>query len=68
MGKGNRPTTCAVSSKRLRAKTWYYRNGKYFYNKRAWLQEKAKPAKEAAKAAPATPAAAPAAAKPEPPT
>ena len=61
MSKGSRPATCSVSSKRLRAKTWYYRDGKYFYNKRAWLDEKAKQAKEAVKAAPAAeqPAAAP---------
>ena len=53
MSKGNRPATCASSGKRLRAKSWYYRDGKYFYNRVAWLQERAKQAKEAAKAAPA---------------
>lgn len=49
MAKGNRPTTCANSGKRLRGKSWYYRNGKYFYNKGAWNQEKEKLAKEGAK-------------------
>ena len=53
MSKGNRPATCAVTSKRLRAKSWYYRDGKYFYNKGAWRQEKEKQATEAAKAVPA---------------
>ena len=52
MGKGNRPATCVATSKRLRAKSWYYRNGKYYYNKRAWLDDKDKQAKEASKAAP----------------
>ena len=50
MGKGNRPATCSVSNKRLRAKSWYYRDGKYFYNKGTWKQEKDKQAGEAAKA------------------
>ena len=53
MAKGNRPTVCAGSGKRLRGKSWYYRDGKYFYNKRAWEQEKDKLAKEAAKEKPA---------------
>lgn len=48
MGKGNRPITCSVSSKRLRGKSWYYRDGKYFYNKRTWKTEKTKQAGEAA--------------------
>ena len=48
MGKGNRPVTCSVSSKRLRGKSWYYRDGKYFYNKRTWKTEKDKQAGEAA--------------------
>ena len=51
MGKGNRPVTCSVSSKRLRGKSWYYRDGKYFYNKRTWKTEKEKQATEAAKTA-----------------
>ena len=69
MSKGNRPATCASSGKRLRAKSWYYRDGKYFYNRVAWLQEKAKQAKESATAAPvpAADTAPKADAKPEPP-
>lgn len=51
MGKGNRPATCSATNKRLRGKSWYYRDGKYFYNKRAWEQDKEKQAKEASKAA-----------------
>lgn len=50
MGKGNRPATCSASGKRLRAKSWFYRNGKYYYNKRAWLEEQEKAAAESAKA------------------
>ena len=50
MGKGNRPAACVVTGKRLRAKSWYYRNGNYFYNKRVWRQEREKLAGEAAKA------------------
>lgn len=48
MGKGDRPAACAVTGKRLRAKSWYYRDGKYFYNKRVWRQERAKLASDAA--------------------
>ncbi len=55
-----RPTNCAQSNKRIRRKDWYYRNGKYFANKKAFqlftAQEKTKKAKEAADKA-ATPAA-----------
>lgn len=47
MGKGDRPAACAVTGKRLRAKSWYYRDGKYFYNKRVWRQERTKLASEA---------------------
>ena len=50
MGKGDCPATCAVTGKRLRAKSWYYRNGNYFYNKRVWREEQAKRTSEAAKA------------------
>ena len=49
MGKGNRPVTCSVSSKRLRGKSWYYRDGKYFYNKRTWKTEQVKQIAEKAK-------------------
>lgn len=48
MGKGDRPAACAVTGKRLRAKSWYYRDGKYFYNKGVWRQEHAKLTSEAA--------------------
>ncbi len=50
MGKGDRPAACAVTGKRLRAKSWYYRDGKYFYNKGVWRQEHAKLTSEAAQA------------------
>lgn len=50
MGKGNRPTTCATTNKRLRAKAWYYRDGKYFYNRGAWEQAREKLAQDAATA------------------
>lgn len=47
-----RPTNCAQSNKRIRRKDWYFRNGKYFANKKAFqlfsAQEKAKKEKEAA--------------------
>ncbi|MBI4343795.1 MAG: hypothetical protein HY601_03155 [Candidatus Omnitrophica bacterium] len=52
MGIHNRPVTCAATSKRLRMKTWFYRNGKYYYNRRAWQDEQAKAASEAAKPKP----------------
>ena len=64
--KKSRPTNCAQSNKRIRRKDWYYRNGKFFANKKAFKlfvsqeAEKALKAKEAevlAKAA--APAAAP---------
>ncbi len=29
-----RPTNCAQSNKRIRRKDWYYRDGKYFSNKK----------------------------------
>ena len=45
MGLNTRPAACSVTGKRLRRKTWYYRDGKYFYNKSAWATEKAKVAK-----------------------
>ncbi len=67
--KKSRPTNCAQSNKRIRRKDWYYRNGKFFANKKAFKLyaaqevEKASKAKEAAQAAsqaaaaPAAPAA-----------
>ena len=53
MSKGTRPAVCSVSGKRLRAKSWFYRNGRYFYNKKVWLEEREKLAADAAKAKPA---------------
>ena len=55
--KKSRPTNCAQSNKRIRRKDWFYRNGKYFANKKAFKLftaqevEKAQKAKEAAAAA-----------------
>ena len=49
-----RPTNCAQSNKRIRRKDWYYRDGKYFANKQAYVlfvkaeAEKKQKAKEAA--------------------
>ena len=55
--KKSRPTNCAQSNKRIRRKDWYFRDGKYFANKKnfklfvAQEAEKAKKAKEATSAA-----------------
>lgn len=35
-GKNNRPKACSQCNKNLKRKTWYFRNGKYFCNKRCW--------------------------------
>jgi hypothetical protein len=35
-GKNNRPKNCSQCNKTLKRKTWYFRNGKYFCNKRCW--------------------------------
>lgn len=58
------PTNCVQSNKRIRRKDWYFRNGKYFANKKCFKlysaqeAEKAEKAKEAAaQAAPQAPAA-----------
>ncbi|GEM_PF-950635 len=59
------PTNCVQSNKRIRRKDWYYRNGKYFANKKSFNlyvtqeAEKANKAKEvqAAAAQAAAPAA-----------
>ena len=66
-GKKTRPTNCAQSNKRIRRKDWYYRDGKYFANKQAYVlftkaeAEKKQKAKEAqASAAPAVDAPSPA--------
>jgi hypothetical protein len=50
MGLNTRPASCSTTNKRLRRKSWYYRNGKYYYNKRAWEQDKEKAATEKAAA------------------
>ena len=50
MGIHNRPATCSSTGKRLRMKSWFYRNGKYYYNRRAWVEEQAKLAREGQKA------------------
>ena len=31
-----KPSTCAKCGKSLNKKSWYYRNGKYYCNKRCW--------------------------------
>ncbi len=60
------PTNCVQSNKRIRRKDWYYRNGKYFANKKAFKlyaaqeAEKADKAKEAEATAAKAEAAAPA--------
>ena len=51
MGLNTRPAACATTGKRLRRKSWYYRNGKYYYNKRAWENEKSKAAASGEKSA-----------------
>ena len=54
------PTNCVQSNKRIRRKDWYYRNGKYFANKKSFNlyvtqeAEKAAKAKEAQAAASAS--------------
>ncbi|OGX29067.1 MAG: hypothetical protein A3B78_03470 [Omnitrophica WOR_2 bacterium RIFCSPHIGHO2_02_FULL_67_20] len=49
MSKGSRPAVCSVTGKRLRAKSWFYQDGKYFYNKQVWVTEREKLAADAAK-------------------
>ena len=34
--KKSMPTNCAQSNKRIHRKDWYYRNGKFFANKKAF--------------------------------
>ncbi len=64
--KKSRPTNCIQTNKRIRRKDWYYRNGKYFANKKSFKlyaaqeAEKIKKAQEA-QAATAQASAAPAA-------
>ena len=47
-----RPTNCAQSNKRIRRKDWYYRNGKYFANKKSFKIYQAQEAEKAKNAAP----------------
>ena len=49
MSKDTRPAACSVTNKRLRHKSWYYRDGKYFYSKKVWSNEREKLAAEAEK-------------------
>ncbi len=56
--KKSRPTNCAQSNKRIRRKDWYYRNGKFFANKKSFKLYQAAEAEKAAKAKEATPVAA----------
>ena len=50
MSKGTRPASCSVTNKRLRHKSWYYRDGNYFYSKKVWSNEREKLAADADKA------------------
>ena len=63
--KKSRPTNCLQSNKRIRRKDWYYRDGKYFANKKSFKLYQAQEAEKAKKAQEAAAAAAQAA-KPEP--
>ena len=47
--KKSRPTNCAQSNKRIRRKDWYYRNGKFFSNKKAFMLYVAQEAEKAQK-------------------
>ena len=51
MSKANRPNVCVSSGKRLRRKSWYYRNGKYYFSQRYFKSDQAKGAEDKAKAA-----------------
>ncbi|OIO38713.1 MAG: hypothetical protein AUJ72_02005 [Candidatus Omnitrophica bacterium CG1_02_46_14] len=44
------PTNCVQSNKRIHRKDWYYRNGKYFANKKAFKLYVAQEAEKASKA------------------
>ena len=55
--KKSRPTNCIQSNKRIRRKDWYYRNGKFFANKKAFKLYLSQEAEKAQKAAPAAPTA-----------
>ena len=48
--KKSRPTNCTQSNKRIRRKDWYYRNGKFFANKKSFKLYQTAEAEKAAKA------------------
>lgn len=48
--KNIRPTNCAQSNKRIRRKDWFYRNGRYFANKRCFKLYVAQEAEKTKKA------------------
>ena len=53
--KKSRPTNCLQSNKRIRRKDWYYRDGKYFANKKSFKLYVAQELEKAKKAqSPAT--------------
>ena len=45
-----RPTNCVQSNKRIHRKDWYYRNGKYFANKKCFKLYQAQEVEKAKKA------------------
>lgn len=49
--KKSQPTNCAQSNKRIHRKDWYYRNGKYFANKKSFKLYQTQEAEKAKKAA-----------------
>lgn len=57
--KKERPTNCAVCNKAFKHKLWYYKNSRYFCNKRCWekfnAEIKAKAAEAKAKEADSAP-------------
>ena len=55
MSIGTRAATCSSCGKRLNRKLWYYRNGKYYCQRRCWVTEQEKAAKETATAGAAKP-------------
>lgn len=38
-----KPATCTKCGKKLSRKSWYYRNGRYYCNKRCWKSAKKEP-------------------------
>lgn len=41
-----KPTNCVKCNKRLKRKSWYYRNGNYYCSKGCWKQALTKKKKE----------------------